>query len=122
MNFASPFVTIEKNGQDTRAWTVHQLETAGLRVIRTFDLQEARLVQSDCPCPHHGTAECNCQMSILLVYQGEQPPASLLIHSFQETTWLSLLDSPGHPVAQDLVLLIRELLTRPVPVQVGSEK
>ncbi len=122
MNSASPFVTIEKPGEETSNWTIQLLEDAGLRVIRTFDLQEARLSHSDCPCPHHGTEGCNCQMSVLLVYQGKQPPASLLIHSFQETTWLYLVDSPEHPVDQKLDLMIREILSQPAPETVENRE
>jgi len=114
MNSASPFVIIEKPGEETLCWIIQLLENAGLRVLRTFDLQEARLSHPDCPCPHHGTEACDCQMSILLVYRGEQSPASLLLHNFQETTWLYLVDTPEQPVAQNLDLLIRETLTQPV--------
>ncbi len=120
MNSASPFVTFEKTGEETIYWTLRQLENAGLRVIRTFDLREARLSHPDCPCPHHGTEACNCQISVLLVYHGGQPPASLLIHSFQETTWLYLVDTPEQPVNQALDLLIRETLAQPVPSSIEN--
>lgn len=122
MNSASPFVTIEKPGEETIYWTIRQLENAGLQVIRTFDLREARLSHPDCPCPHHGTEACDCQMSVLLIYHGEQPPASLLIHSFQETTWLYLVDTPEQPVDQNLDLSIREILTQPVPGSIENRE
>jgi hypothetical protein len=61
-------------------------------------------------------------MSVLLIYHGEQPPASLLIHSFQETTWLYLVDTPGQPVGQDLDLSIREILTQPVPGSIENRE
>lgn len=115
MNSASPFVTIEKPGEETISWSIRLLQNAGLQVVRTFDLQEARLSHPNCPCPHHGTDACDCQISVLLIYHGEQPPASLLIHSFQETTWLYLVDTPEQPVDQNLDLSIREILTQPVP-------
>jgi hypothetical protein len=115
MNSASPFVTIEKPGEETISWTIQLLENAGLQVIRTFDLRESRLSHPECPCPHHGTEACNCQISVLLIYHGGQPPASLMIHSFQDTTWLYVVDTPEQPVNQDLDLSIREILTQPVP-------
>ncbi len=115
MNSASPFVTIEKPGEETISWTIQQLENAGLRAIRTFDLREARLSHPDCPCPHHGTQACDCQISVLLIYHSGQSPASLLVHSFQETTWLYFVDTPEQPVDQSLDLLIRETLTQPFP-------
>jgi hypothetical protein len=122
MNSASPFVTIEKPSEETIYWTIQLLENAGLQVLRTFDLQEARLSHPDCPCPHHGTEACNCQMSVLLVYEGEQSPASILIHSFQEITCLYLIDTPEQPVDQNLDLLIREVLAQPVPSPVEKSE
>ncbi|MFA5873149.1 MAG: hypothetical protein WC832_04220 [Anaerolineales bacterium] len=122
MNSASPFVTIEKPGEETIYWTIRQLENAGLQVIRTFDLREARLSHPDCPCPHHGTEACNCQMSVLLIYQEEQSPASILIHSFLDTTWLYLVDTPEQPVDRNLDLLIREILTLPVPGSIENRE
>ncbi len=122
MNSASPFVTIEKPGEETIYWTIRQLENAGLQVIRTFDLREARHSHPDCPCPHHGTEACDCQMSVLLIYQEEQSPASILIHSFLDTTWLYLVDTPEQPVDQNLDLLIREILTLPVPGSIENRE
>jgi hypothetical protein len=50
-------------------WVIEQAYQAGLSVLRTFDLQMARHAQTSCPCPHHGTDQCDCQMVVLLVYQ-----------------------------------------------------
>jgi hypothetical protein len=122
MNSSYPFITIEKPSEDTIFGIIQLLENAGLQVIRTFDLQEARLSHSDCPCPHHGTEACDCQMSVLLIYQKEQPPVSLLIHGFQETTWLYLVDTPEQPSNQSLDLLIRETLTQAVPGPVENRE
>ena len=44
MNSTSLFATIEKPGEEIISWTIQLLEKAGLRVIRTFDLREARLL------------------------------------------------------------------------------
>ena len=115
MNSASHFVTVEKPGEEAIYWTIQLLERAGMRVNRTFDLRGARLSHPDCPCPHHGTDECDCQISVLLIYHQEQPPVSILIHSFQETTWLYLVDTPEQPVNRPLDLMIRKILTPPEP-------
>jgi hypothetical protein len=115
MNSASLFLIIEKPGEETISLTIHRLENAGLRVMRTFDLREARLSHPDCPCPHHGTETCDCQMSVLLIYHQDQSPATLLIHSFQETTWLYIVGTPEQPVQHNLDVLIRDLLAVPVP-------
>jgi hypothetical protein len=123
MNSTSLFATIEKPGEEIISWTIQLLEKAGLRVIRTFDLREARLSHPNCPCPHHGTEECDCQMSVLLIYHQNQTPASLLIHSFQETTWLYLVATPEQPVQHGLENMIRGILAQPVPnaVENGHE-
>ena len=115
MNSTSPFLEIEKPGDETVCWATQLLGNAGLQVIRTFDLQEARLSHPDCPCPHHGTEACNCQMSVLLIYHKEHSPASLLVHSFQETTLLYLVAAPEQPIPQQLASLIRRILAEPIP-------
>jgi hypothetical protein len=66
------------------------LKQAGLFVMRTFDIQESRLpAASPCSCIHHGTAQCDCQMVILLVYSQLGAPVSLLAHGSHGQTWLS---------------------------------
>jgi hypothetical protein len=122
MNSSSPLITIEITGQASIHWTIRLLEKAGLRVLPTFDLQEARLSHPDCTCPHHGTEACDCQMSVLLVYQAGQAPASILIHSFQETTWLYLVDTPEQPVDPEMERLLREVLAQTVPIPSENRK
>jgi hypothetical protein len=113
-------MTIEKPGEESIYWTVQLLENAGLKVVRTFDLQGARLSHPDCPCPHHGTDTCDCRMSVLLIYQMDLAPVSLLIHSFKETTWLYLVDTPEQPVDQKISSLLREVLTKTVFRSISS--
>ena len=115
MNPASPFMTFDKTGEDSMCWTIQQLENAGFQVVRTFVLQADSLSHSDCRCPHHGSKACNCQMSVLLVYKDTQTPASLLLHSYQETTWLYLVDTPEQHVDQNLGSLIQGALNQAVP-------
>ncbi len=122
MNSTSFFMTIEKSGEETISWTIQQLKNSGMRVMRTFDLRETRLSHPDCPCPHHGTELCDCQMSVILIYHGDQSPASLLIHSFHETTWLYLVDTPEQPVNHALGFLIREILAQPVPEPINNSE
>lgn len=43
-----------------------------LYVVRSFDLRSALAAHGGCECPYHGTAQCNCQFSVLLVYR-ERP-------------------------------------------------
>ena len=73
------------------------LARVGMRVMRTFDLREARGEVGAYPCPHHGAGECNCQLVILLAYGQAGRPATLIIHGSEEQTWLSLINSPIQP-------------------------
>ena len=88
-----------------------KLSQSGLRALQTFDLHTARLTQQDCPCPHHGTSQCNCQMVVLLVYQGEHPPATLVIHGNDDTSWFYLINMPQQPIGQHLEKNIQEALS-----------
>jgi hypothetical protein len=65
-----------------------------LQVLRTFDLQLARLAHTEYPCPLHGTQQCDCQMVVLLVYAEQYQPVSLVAHGYDGKTWLSLVDTP----------------------------
>jgi hypothetical protein len=56
------------------------LNNSGYEVIRSFDLQRAREVHTSCACSYHGTADCNCQLIILLVYLQTEQPRTLVLH------------------------------------------
>jgi pyruvate/oxaloacetate carboxyltransferase len=57
---------------------VERMNQGGLQVIRTSDLHDTRIDETSCSCPHHGTAHCDCQMVVLLVYGKENQPVSLV--------------------------------------------
>lgn len=94
MSDAFPFLVLEQTCDDTVAWIIEQFSSFGLRAVRTFDLQVARQTNVDCPCPHHGTEQCDCQMVVLLVYKSGHPPISIVAHSYDGKTWFSVVDSP----------------------------
>lgn len=71
------------------------LRRLGLRALETFDLQTARSEALDCTCPHHGSAECDCQMVVLMVYGEGTAPTTLMLHGSDGKTWISLPDDPG---------------------------
>ena len=89
----SPFLSIDRSCDEALKWSMEQLTQAGLRPIQTFDLHTARLAQHDCPCPNHGTDECDCQMVVLLVYEDADKPETLILHGNGETTWLSIANN-----------------------------
>jgi hypothetical protein len=108
----SPFVVLRKPCDEAVPWAASKLEQVGLQAMRTFDLQAARLAHLDCSCPHHGTAQCNCQMVVMLVYHKDSKPATMVIHGNEETSWFYLINQPQQPIDQAHEKSIREALSR----------
>ena len=87
------------------------LEKAGYQVIRSFDLQRARAIPV-CDCPHHGKAECNCQMIILLVYLSNGEPHTLNIHGRDGATHISWVEVLSEDEEVALFTIVKESLTQ----------
>ncbi|GAB4495973.1 MAG: hypothetical protein Fur0016_33310 [Anaerolineales bacterium] len=81
-----------------------------MRTVQTFDLQSARHASGDCPCPHHGTAKCDCQMVVLLVYGKTGEPITLILHGNDGQTWLSIAEEPNQRVSSTLLAEIKHAL------------
>lgn len=94
MSDAYPFLILEQPCNEAATWVIRQVSDAGLQALRTFDLQDARHDPAECPCPHHGTDQCDCQMVVLLIYGSDYQPVSLVAHSHDGKTWFSLVDTP----------------------------
>ena len=110
MSTLSPFLVFEKTCSQVLTLVNEKLTVAGFRTVQTFNLQTARLAHLECQCPHHGTSDCNCQMVILLVYGKQEDPATLIIHSQDEKTGVSLSGPSGDHAAQNLGSTIRRVL------------
>lgn len=110
MSESYPFLILEQPCDEAIAWITHQVNGAGLQIMRTFDLQAARHEPADCPCPHHGTDQCDCQMVVLLVYGDDHQPVSLVAHSHDGKTWFSLVDTPQQRADPRLEATIRQAL------------
>jgi len=95
MNAISPFLSVDHPCDETLHWLRRRLSHRGLRLLQTFDLHDARLGTSDCPCPNHGTTDCDCQMVVLLIYKETAEPATLVLHSNDGRTWISLVNTPS---------------------------
>ncbi len=126
MSALIPFLALDQTCGQVQAWVGQQLTGAGFRVVQTFDLQVARLAHPECPCPHHGTDDCNCQMIVLLVYRKHSEPATLVIHGQDSRTWLSLAGPVGGHTNQHLEAAIRRALMRqlsslPFPIEMVYE-
>lgn len=103
MNLISPFLTVAGSADATAQRLRRRLSPLGLRVLQTFDLNDARHAAAECPCPHHGQAACDCEMLVLLIYSDAGTPVTLILHGNDGHTWLSLVDKPAqqaHPSLQ----------------------
>lgn len=110
MSDSYPFLILELPCNEAIDWVVQQVSCVGLQVIRTFDLQAARHDPADCPCPHHGTVQCDCQMVVMLVYGDNYQPISLVAHCHDGRTWFSLVDTPQQRADPRLEKAIRQAL------------
>jgi hypothetical protein len=88
-------LTFESPSDVVIRWIRDALARAKLEMATSFDLQTCREDYQDCPCPHHDMDACDCQMVMLLVYGEDVRPATLVVHSHDGRTWLTLADVPG---------------------------
>lgn len=115
MSDSSPFLIMEQRCDVAIDWVSRQINRAGLRVVRTFDLQVARHDHTGCPCPHHGTELCDCQMVVLLVYGAGRQPVSIVAHGHNGQTWFSVVDTPQQRADPGIEAAIRQALARYAP-------
>ncbi len=119
MNSLSPFFSADRPYDKVLPWLMQQLNRAGLHVMQTFDLRLTSLLKlGDCPCPHHGTDQCDCQLVVLLVYGSESQPVSLVVHGKGGQTWLSLINHPGQLAGKRTVTAIQHALEIGTPARV----
>lgn len=97
----TPLVTLAQSHEDAISAVTSRLETNGLKVVRSFDLQSACAFSGDSAnqfCPHHPQEVCDCQLVILLVYAGGGQPLTLIAHSNDGLTQMGLGSFPnGQP-------------------------
>lgn len=94
MSLTKQLLTIPLDCEAAIAQIIERLKSDGLQVIRSFDLKTARMAHTECTCPHHGTEQCDCQMVVLLVYEGTGQPITLVAHDFEGNTHISIEYSP----------------------------
>lgn len=112
------FLTVDLPCDTALQVTKKKLSQSGLRALQTFDLHTARHAQQDCPCPHHGTTDCDCQMVVLMVY-GETPePIPLILHGSDGQTRFAIADDPSQRADRRLVASIKEALDIKMAVSV----
>ena len=67
------------------------LTRQGLYVLRSFDLRSALAADGPCACPHHGSAHCNCQFLVLLIYGDFAQPVVLTLHGRDAQTQVQIV-------------------------------
>jgi hypothetical protein len=88
------------------------LRDAGLSVVPSFDLQAAKATISPCTCPHHGSALCDCQMIVLLIYEGREKPVTLIAHGQDRKTHIGVINGPDRGDSSRVEAIIqKEFLT-----------
>ena len=87
-------LTTNRNGSETIQWVTAALMQAGLQVSQSFDLRSVHDAFTACACEHKADT-CDCDMAILLVYGSVSRPATIMVHSRNGRTWLSLVDTFG---------------------------
>ena len=107
------------------------LERQGLDVVRSFDLRSSSQAWPGCLCQHHGTADCQCQYVVLLVYNRRvfleaappappaSQPATVTIHGRAEVAQVELVQDPNtqpDPVVVTAILAVLAELGAAVPV------
>lgn len=121
MNNPLPILIVDQACGDAIDWVVQELTIIGLQTLRTFDFQAARDANTGCPCPHHGTDPCDCQMVVLLVYKGNRHPVSLVAHGHNERTWLYMVDTPQQRADPYLEATIQQALVHSQPFPLSSQ-
>ncbi|GEM_PF-514678 len=122
MSALLPFLVFDQSCDQVLTLANEQLKRAGFRVVQTFDLQVARLAHPDCPCPHHGATDCNCQMIVLLIYQKKIGPVTLVVHGQDGKTWISLaIPINGHSNQRLETAIRRALVPHRTDIPVSTE-
>lgn len=113
MAVLNPFLSLNSPSDKSLIWLKAQLAAANLRVVQTFDLHSARHALNDCPCPHHGTEQCDCQLIVLLIYGSGAEPVTLILHGNDGQTWLSIVEQPDQRPGPAAIGAIRRALQLP---------
>lgn len=98
---------------ETAKVLVKMLSVAGLHAVRSFDLRSAAALTPDCTCPHHGTAQCDCQYMVFLVYGEQRSLATLAVHGHNGGSWVELVDRPAEHRDAGLEQTILQALDTP---------
>ncbi len=105
-------LTLALRCEQTIARLISTMASHDIRLERSFDLRSALHDQPDCPCPHHGTAQCTCQYVVLLAYEPATPapPAVITAHECDGITRVRAACEPGGRLSWLLLAALDEAL------------
>jgi hypothetical protein len=115
-----PLIKLNSTDDTAVSRITDALRDNSLRVMMSFDSQLTRTSTTPAACPHHGTAACDCQIVILLVYDKDSQPATLLAHGQDGETWISLVVAPGQRPHADLESKIKRALSPLPEIETGT--
>lgn len=106
-------LTFDLDGTTVVSAATAALTRQGLYVVRSFDLRSALAAHTECECPHHGTAQCPCQFTVLLVYGDTPEPVTLTLHcrDRHSGTQAQIVHDPAAPPDPQLRDKITRVLT-----------
>ncbi len=106
-------LTLASPCEQTISTLISTMALHGIRLERSFDLRTALHDHPDCPCPHHGTAQCTCQYVVLLAYEQatSRSPVAISLHECDGITRLRVDAGPfGGTLSWSLLAAIDEAL------------
>ena len=112
-NWTISLLELPVDSEKAVATVTSQLKESGLGVVQSFDLRSACAAAPDRTCPHHGKADCDCQLVVLMVLDRIEQPASLMLHTYNGQTQIGLAASPGHQPSDRLEKRLRRILRPP---------
>jgi hypothetical protein len=98
--------------EETLSQIARNLSQHGLQIIRSFDLQTTSATCQCEQCFSDAAPQCQCQLTVFLVYGLGRPPVTLMAHRRREQTWFSLVNTPQQPADPELEALITAVLAQ----------
>lgn len=114
MNTAA-FICLDLEAEKAVEWIIQSLESLEFQAIPSFNLRSTHQPRPLPVCDAHGERFCDCQLIILLVYEQDRGPATLLAQGRDGRTWLSFADQLAGGQEAGLVHRIQQALQQSAP-------
>ena len=93
----NPLLMTPLSCDEVVAALTQSLRDVGLQTMVSFDSRTVRMEKTAVipPCPHHADSACDCHTIILLVYDGQGQPITLLTHGQDGQAWVTMVQKAG---------------------------